>query len=128
VAVVSRGLGLAKRADSALVRVLKLLGALSCLPRTPIRLLHRLQGTFCQYRFGLAAVLIPLGIRAAPEILVGPYPIGFDTIAFYVPNTSDWAVEKAGLSEAPWNPSGHSCKTLLNESQQFIIWEKRWRR
>jgi hypothetical protein len=39
------------------------------------------------YRFALAAFLIPLFIRSIPEILVGPYPIGWDTIAFYVPNT-----------------------------------------
>jgi len=38
-------------------------------------------------RFALAAFLIPLFIRTIPEILVGPYPIGWDTIAFYVPNT-----------------------------------------
>ena len=38
------------------------------------------------YRFALAAFLVPLFIRSIPEILVGPYPIGWDTIAFYVPN------------------------------------------
>jgi hypothetical protein len=46
------------------------------------------------YRFALAAFLIPLFIRSIPEILVGPYPIGWDTIAFYVPNTLDWAAGK----------------------------------
>ena len=49
------------------------------------------------YRFALAAFLIPLFIRTIPEILVGPYPIGWDTIAFYVPNTLDWATGKTGL-------------------------------
>jgi hypothetical protein len=48
------------------------------------------------YRFALAAFLIPLFIRTIPEILVGPYPIGWDTIAFYVPNTLDWATGKTG--------------------------------
>jgi hypothetical protein len=48
------------------------------------------------YRFALAAFLIPLFIRSIPEILVGPYPIGWDTIAFYVPNTLDWATGKTG--------------------------------
>jgi len=33
-------------------------------------------------------------VRAIPEIIVGPYPVGFDTIAFYVPNTLDWAMGK----------------------------------
>jgi hypothetical protein len=39
-----------------------------------------------RHKFGLAAFLIPLFIRSIPEILVGPYPIGWDTITFYVPN------------------------------------------
>jgi len=51
------------------------------------------------HTFALVAFLIPLGIRAFPEILVGPYPIGWDTIAFYVPNTLDWAAGKAGFAE-----------------------------
>ncbi len=51
------------------------------------------------YRFALAAFLIPLFIRSIPEILVGPYPIGWDTIAFYVPNTLDWAAGKTGFTE-----------------------------
>src|SRR5207245_5253876 len=57
------------------------------------------------YRFALAAFLIPLFIRTIPEILVGPYPIGWDTIAFYVPTTLDWAAGKDGplfmIGEAP---------------------------
>ena len=47
-----------------------------------------------EHRFGLSALLIPLGIRAVPEIVVGPYPMGFDTMASYVPNTLDWAMGK----------------------------------
>src|SRR5713101_3196673 len=54
---------------------------------------------FLKYKFGFAAFLIPLAIRAIPEILVGPYPVGWDTIAFYVPNTLDWAAGKAGFTE-----------------------------
>src|SRR5260370_9612570 len=50
-------------------------------------------------RFALAAFLIPLFVRSIPEILVGPYPIGWDTIAFYVPNTLDWATGKMGLPQ-----------------------------
>ncbi len=56
-------------------------------------------------RFAIAAFLVPLGIRAIPEIIVGPYPVGFDTIAFYVPVTLDWAAGKVGpiqmLGSAP---------------------------
>ena len=58
----------------------------------------RLGRTVGSYRFALAAFLIPLFIRTIPEILVGPYPIGWDTIAFYVPNTLDWAAGKAGFT------------------------------
>src|SRR6266571_6618782 len=47
-------------------------------------------------RFALAAFLVPLFIRSIPEILVGPFPIGWDTIAFYVPTTLDWATGKTG--------------------------------
>jgi hypothetical protein len=59
----------------------------------------RLLGVFRKHKFLLAAFLIPLAIRAIPEILVGPYPVGWDTIAFYVPNTLDWAAGKAGFAE-----------------------------
>ncbi len=54
------------------VRYVRTMSRLSLLPR--------------RNRFGLAAFLIPLGIRAVPEVIVGPYPVGFDTIAFFVPN------------------------------------------
>ena len=45
--------------------------------------------TILEHRFGLAAFLIPLMVRAIPEIIVGPYPVGFYTNAFYVPRTPD---------------------------------------
>jgi hypothetical protein len=53
------------------------------------------------YRFALAAFLVPVFIRSIPEILVGPYPIGWDTIAFYVPNTLDWATRTNSISANP---------------------------
>ena len=40
--------------------------------------------------FPLLAFLIPLVIRAIPEILMGPYMVGFDTLGYYVPNTLLW--------------------------------------
>jgi len=43
------------------------------------------------HRFGLSAFLLPFLIRTVPEIIVGPYPVGFDPIAFYIPTTVDWA-------------------------------------
>jgi hypothetical protein len=41
----------------------------------------------------LLAFLIPLAIRVIPEILMGPYLVGFDTLAYYVPNTLVWLHE-----------------------------------
>jgi hypothetical protein len=40
--------------------------------------------------FPLLAFAIPLLIRAIPEILMGPYPVGFDTMGYYVPTTLLW--------------------------------------
>jgi hypothetical protein len=43
-----------------------------------------------RYIFPLLAFVIPLVVRAIPEILMGPYIVGFDTMGFYVPNTLLW--------------------------------------
>ncbi len=43
-----------------------------------------------QHIFPLLAFIIPLAIRVIPEILMGPFIIGFDTMGFYVPNTLLW--------------------------------------
>ncbi len=40
--------------------------------------------------FPFLAFLLPLAIRVIPEILMGPFIVGFDTIGFYVPNTLLW--------------------------------------
>ncbi len=40
--------------------------------------------------FPTLAFVIPLAVRIIPEILMGPYILGFDTLAFYVPNTLLW--------------------------------------
>ncbi len=40
--------------------------------------------------FLVLAFLIPLLVRTIPEILMGPYITGFDTLGFYVPNTLIW--------------------------------------
>ncbi len=40
--------------------------------------------------FPLLAFVIPLMIRAIPEILMGPYIVGFDTMGVYVPDTLLW--------------------------------------
>ena len=43
-----------------------------------------------RYIFPLLAFIIPLAVRIIPEILMGPYIVGFDTMGFYVPNTLLW--------------------------------------
>jgi hypothetical protein len=40
--------------------------------------------------FPLLAFIIPLVVRSIPEVLMGPYITGFDTLGFYVPNTLLW--------------------------------------
>ncbi len=55
--VETHGLRLAKGACFGLVRVLKLLEALACGPIAPARLLHRVQGTLYEYKFGMAILL-----------------------------------------------------------------------
>jgi hypothetical protein len=40
--------------------------------------------------FPLIVFVIPLIVRVIPEILMGPYIVGFDTLGFYVPNTLLW--------------------------------------
>src|SRR2546426_8568670 len=50
-----------------------------------------------KYKFALAAFLLPFTVRAIPEVIAGPYPIGWDIIAFYVPNTLDMAAGRIGL-------------------------------
>src|SRR5260370_30500776 len=73
------------------------------------------------YRFALAAFLVPLFIRSIPEILVGPYPIGWDTIAFYLPNTLDWATGKTGLPFAP-NDLGSCLGKPARNHSQGLVW------
>jgi hypothetical protein len=43
-----------------------------------------------KFIFPLLAFFIPLIVRTIPEILMGPYIVGFDTMGFYVPNTLMW--------------------------------------
>jgi hypothetical protein len=43
-----------------------------------------------RYLFPFLAFAIPLAVRAIPEILMSPYVVGFDTLAYYAPNTLTW--------------------------------------
>ena len=43
-----------------------------------------------KYLFPLLAFLVPLLVRVIPEVLMGQYLVGFDTMAYYVPTTTLW--------------------------------------
>ncbi len=49
--------------------------------------------------FPLLAFFIPLVVRAIPEYIMGPFVVGFDTLAYYVPNTLVWLRNGVGF----WN-------------------------
>jgi len=40
--------------------------------------------------FPLLAFVIPLVVQAIPEVLMGSFVVGFDTLGYYVPNTLTW--------------------------------------
>ncbi len=42
------------------------------------------------FLFPLISFIIPLTIRAIPEVIMAPYITGFDTMAHYVPTTLSW--------------------------------------
>jgi len=70
-------------------------------PHVTRRIISGLTKVLERHRFALAAFLIPLTIRAIPEIIAGPYPIGYDTIGSYVPFMYDWA---GGNFKQQFNP------------------------
>lgn len=43
-----------------------------------------------RYVFPFLAFVVPLLLRAVPEVLMGPYAVGFDTMGHYVPTTLLW--------------------------------------
>src|SRR6266581_63156 len=59
--------------------------------------LSRIVSAVRKYKFTMAAFLLPFTVRAIPEVIAGPYPIGWDIIAFYVPNTLDMAAGKMSI-------------------------------
>ena len=52
--------------------------------------IKRWTGNHRLFIFPFLAFVIPLVVRAIPEILMGPYVLGFDTMGFYIPNTLLW--------------------------------------
>jgi len=49
--------------------------------------------------FPLLAFLIPLAVRAVPEILMGSHIVGFDTVGYYIPNVLTWMREGVNFWE-----------------------------
>jgi hypothetical protein len=43
-----------------------------------------------KFLFPFIAFVVPLLVRVIPEVLMGPYVVGFDTMAYYVPTTLLW--------------------------------------
>ena len=56
--------------------------------------------------FLFLAFFVPLVVRIVPEILMGSYVVGFDALAYYVPNTLVWLRDGVGfwsfLATAPF--------------------------
>src|SRR2546428_8002983 len=50
-----------------------------------------------RHRFAFAAFLVPLSIRIIPEILSASYPVGWDIVAYYIPNAIDIASGKMDI-------------------------------
>src|SRR6266516_8000189 len=57
-----------------------------------------------QHKFAFAAFLVPLTIRIIPEILSGPYPVGWDVVAYYIPNTIDMVSGRMNIWEMITSP------------------------
>jgi hypothetical protein len=47
--------------------------------------------------FLLLSFLIPIGLRAVPEILMGHFVVGFDPLGYYIPYTLTWLREGVSL-------------------------------
>src|SRR2546430_672899 len=65
---------------------------------------HRFLQVMGQHKFAFAAFLVPLSIRIIPEILSGPYPVGWDIVAYYIPNAIDIASGKMNVWEMITSP------------------------
>src|SRR5881396_169404 len=57
----------------------------------------RILQVMAQHRIAFTAFLVPLSIRIIPEILSGPYPVGWDIVAYYIPNAIDIASGKMDI-------------------------------
>ena len=62
--------------------------------------LNRFSSNFGHLKYPLVAFLTVLAIRTIPEMLMGPYPLGFDTVAYYIPITMQWLKEGVDFWQA----------------------------
>ncbi len=67
--------------------------------------------------FHLAAFLLPLGIRLFPELFANPYPIGFDTVAYYVPVITS----RIALMANPLDYLGGSILLYLHLTYAYLL-------
>src|SRR4030042_2629595 len=58
--------------------------------RAPRSIITLWIGFWPKFQFPLTAFLVPLLVRLLPEVLMGQYLLGFDTIAYYVPVVERW--------------------------------------
>jgi hypothetical protein len=64
--------------------------------------------------FSFLAFLIPLAVRALPEVIMGRYVVGFDTVSYYIPVTLRWVNHGVSLFEFIASaPLFYSLLTLL---------------
>ena len=63
------------------------------------------------HRLTILAIIFPLLVRAIPEILAGPFPLGFDTVWIYAPFVMN--VETRGLGSALLEVGSHRAAPLL---------------
>src|SRR3989441_2693791 len=70
---------------------------LALFSNAPEARVSRIISAIRKYKLTLAAFLLPFTVRAIPEVIAGPYPIGWDIIAFYVPTTLDMAAGRMSI-------------------------------
>lgn len=64
----------------------------------------RIQQVVRAAKWPLIVFLTPFALRMVPEILAGPYPVGWDVIAYYIPNLLDWSAGRKNVWEMIGSP------------------------
>lgn len=53
---------------------------------------------FRKYGFAVLAFLVPFAVRMIPELIAWPYPLGYDTLGYYIPAMRWWINSFSGQS------------------------------